>query len=232
MTSKGFASTTVTLLLVLSGCGGSSPTPQSGQNVAPPTTAPATPNAPDVKPEPAAEAPKPAPDPEPIVIPAGTSVRVRTTSEISTKTAKAGERFDASLDAPLVVGGRTVAPRGARAELVVASSDPGGRVKGVASIAVRLAAVSLGGRMTPAESGIFRVQAKTTTKKDAMKVGIGSGIGAAIGAIAGGGRGAAIGAASGAGGGGGVVLATRGDPAVIRAESVLAFKLRRPVAVD
>ena len=77
----------------------------------------------------------------------------------------------------------------------------------------------------------IRREAKATKAKDAAKVGIGSGIGAAIGAIAGGGKGAAIGAIAGGAAGGGVVASTRGDPAVIAAESVLIFELRAPLTV-
>jgi hypothetical protein len=73
--------------------------------------------------------------------------------------------------------------------------------------------------------------AKGTKKEDAVKVGVGSGIGAAIGAIAGGGKGAAIGAGVGAGAGTGVVLATKGDPAVIPSESALTFQLKAPLTV-
>jgi hypothetical protein len=64
-----------------------------------------------------------------------------------------------------------------------------------------------------------------------MKIGIGAGIGAAIGAIAGGGKGAAIGAGAGGGAGTGLVLATRGDPAVIPGESQLTFRLQGPITV-
>ena len=42
-------------------------------------------------------------------IPAGTRLTVRVGSEISSGTAKAGDRFDATLARPLVVNGKTVA---------------------------------------------------------------------------------------------------------------------------
>ena len=52
---------------------------------------------------------------------------------------------------------------------------------------------------------------RSTKKKDATKIGIGTGAGAIIGGIVGGGKGAAIGAGVGAAGGTGVVMATRGE---------------------
>ncbi|MEZ5400439.1 MAG: hypothetical protein R2729_12275 [Bryobacteraceae bacterium] len=131
----------------------------------------------------------------------------------------------ATLAAPLSLDGKTVAPRGAKVLLRVVESSDGGRVKGRARIAIRVAEIA--GR--DVRTGIYAVEARATKKKDAAKIGIGSGIGAAIGAIAGGGKGAAIGAGAGAGAGTGVVLATHGDPAVIPAESVITFRLTEPL---
>ncbi len=187
---------------------------------------------------PAAVAPAPAPVAAPPPVPvtitaaAGKALRVRTASSISTKTAQNGEVFTAVLAEPLVADGVTLAEKGATVTGVIANSDPGGRVKGVASLAVRLTRLELtNGRAVSIATNSFVKTAPHTKKKDAVKVGIGSGIGAAIGAIAGGGKGAAIGAGAGAGAGTGAVLGTRGDPAVIPSESLLTFRLQRPVSM-
>lgn len=161
------------------------------------------------------------------VIPSGTTLVVRTTSTLSTKTAKAGETFVATLEQPLSVGGRVIAPRGSQVTGRVMGVDPGGRVKGLAAISVALVSLDLpAGADLKLATSTYTAQANASKKKDAAKIGIGAGVGAAIGAIAGGGKGAAIGAGSGAGAGTGVVLATRGDAAVIPAESVLRFQVR------
>lgn len=179
------------------------------------------------------EAPPPViPEPEPVVIPAGARIQIRTTNALSTKTVETGEPFSGSLSAPLVVKKVTVAPKGAPVEGVIANSDDGGRVKGVASMSLRLTKVQMNGRMVPVQTGLFVKNAPATKKKDAIKVGIGAGIGAAIGAIAGGGKGAAIGAGAGGAAGTGAVLATHGDPAVVAAESLISFKLTAPVTLD
>lgn len=111
-------------------------------------------------------------------------------------------------------------------------SDPGGRVKGVATISVRLTRLRVGDRNVEIQTRAIAREAHATKRKDATEIGIGAGIGAAIGAIAGGGQGAAIGAASGGAAGTGLVLATHGEPAVIAAESVLTFRLTAPVTVE
>jgi outer membrane murein-binding lipoprotein Lpp len=178
---------------------------------------------------------EPAPQPparRALTIPAGTPIAVRTTTEISTDTARAGEPFDASLEEPLVVQGTVVAPRGARVIGTVASADKGGRVKGRASLSVRVRSiVTADGRILDVRTDTMSLTAEGSKKEDALKVGIATGVGAAIGAIAGGGQGAAIGAGAGAGAGAGTVLLTRGNAAVLPAESVLRFKLADPVSV-
>jgi hypothetical protein len=159
-------------------------------------------------------------------------IAVYTTTTLSTKTNQSGERFTATLAEPIVDGDWIVAKDGARVEGVIVDSDPGARVKGVASIAVTLESLTLAdGRTVNLDASRYTRQAKTTKKKDAAKIGIATGIGAAVGAIAGGGKGAAIGAGVGGGAGTGAVLATRGDPAVIPAETRVKFTLKSPLTI-
>lgn len=172
------------------------------------------------------------PPPRTFTISSGTPITVWTAEELSTKTARPGQSFSASLASPITDGDWVIARKGAPVEGVIVSSDPGGRVKGRASISIRLQSLTLAdGSRVNISTGSYTKQAKTTLKKDAIKTGIGAGVGAAIGAIAGGGKGAAIGAGAGAGAGAGVVMATRGDPAVIAGETQLSFRLQTPVTV-
>ena len=66
-------------------------------------------------------------------------------------------------------------------------------------------------------------------ERTAKYVGGGAIIGSIIGAIAGGGKGAAIGAAAGAASGAGAQVATRGRELHIPPESLLTFRLERPL---
>jgi hypothetical protein len=178
--------------------------------------------------------PKAAPPEPPKVytVAAGTPISVRTITPLSTKTAASGEPFEATLHQPIVVDGYTVAAKGATVKGVVTGSDPGGKVKGVASLTVSLASIeTAGGQVVKIDTTDHTRLAPQSKEKDALKVGIGSGIGAAIGAIAGGGKGAAIGAGAGGAAGTGMVLATRGEAAVLPSESLITFKLRAPITV-
>jgi hypothetical protein len=152
-----------------------------------------------------------------VTLASGTAIKIRTDSTISTKSAQTGDTFTAILAEPLKVDGQIVAPRGAAVTGLVAEADDGGRVKGVASLSLRLSKITIDGKAVPVDTGVFVKNAPATKKKDAIKVGIGAG--------------AAVGAATGGAAGTGVVLATHGDPAVVAAESLITFKLTTPVDV-
>jgi hypothetical protein len=161
-----------------------------------------------------------------VTVERGTTLKVRTITTLSTKSHESGDAFEASLAAPLVIDGATVARQGAAVRGVIVEADKGGRVKGRAHLAVRLTELQTAtGDWVDIDTGTVVRQAPGSKRNDAAKIGIGSGVGAAIGAIAGGGKGAAIGAGAGAGAGTGAVLATRGKEAAIPSETVLTFQL-------
>jgi hypothetical protein len=143
-----------------------------------------------------------------------------------------GDTFVATLDKELVADGFVIAERGARVEGRVVSSDRGGKVKGVASMAVELTRVhTADGQNVAVETVSFQKQAEQSRRQDAEKVGAGAAIGAVIGAMGGGGKGAAIGAGAGGGIGAGSVLLTRGDAARLPTETRISFRLRAPVTL-
>lgn len=164
---------------------------------------------------------------------AGTPLRVRTTNALSTASVKTGEVFAATLEEPIVDGTWVIATKGSSVRGIIANADPGGKVKGVASLSLRLTQIQTAdGQNVDVSTNTYGVQAKSSQKKDAKKIGIASGVGAAIGAIVGGGKGAAIGAGAGAGAGTAAVVTTRGEAAVIGSESVLTFELAEPVRIQ
>jgi hypothetical protein len=176
--------------------------------------------------------PPPPPKPREVTLAAGTEIQVQLISTLSTKTNKAGEGVAGTLVYPIADGDWVIAPTGAAVSGVIVTSDPGGRVKGVASMSIKLTKLTLAdGRTVQISTSAHSAAAKSGAKKDVAKVGVATGAGAIIGGIAGGGKGAAIGAGVGAGAGTGAVLATRGDPAVIPASTLISFKLTEPITV-
>ena len=203
-----------------------SPNPAAAKPAPPKTEATAKPAA---APTPAPAAPAP---PKPVVLAAGTALKVRTTNTLSTKLQKAGDTFEVSLAEPLVVDGKEVVAKNTMLMGRVVESDPGGRVKGVASLSIELNHLhTADGKMVEIATNTVSVEAASSAKKDAVKVGVATAVGTAIGAIAGGKKGAGIGAATGAGAGTAVVLGTRGDAAEIAGETLLDFSLRSTVTL-
>lgn len=158
-------------------------------------------------------------------IPAGSRLTVRVGSEISSGTARAGERFDATLTRNLVVNGKTLAPAGAPVRGKVTSAKSSGRLHAPGQLALRLTSVQVNGRMVPISASSYFAKGKTHTKSNAMKIGGGAAAGALIGGLVGGGKGAGIGALAGGGAGTGVAAATGKEEAVIPAEAALTFTM-------
>ena len=185
-------------------------------------------NAPAPRPEPV-RAPPPPPKPKVAKLAAGQVFTIRTTGELSTKSAKNGEVFAAVLEEPINVDGWVVAATGAKVDGRIVEVDKGGRIKGKANLAIELTSFTTSdGQKIDIVTSPVNTDAEANKGKDVAKVGIGAGAGAGIGAIAGGGKGAAIGAAVGAG----VGALMRGADAVIPAETVVGFELRSPVTVQ
>jgi hypothetical protein len=156
-------------------------------------------------------------------IPAGTRITVRTDSQISSKSAKAGDRFNANLARDLVVNGKTIAAKGAPVKGKVTYAKSSGRLHAPGQLTLRLASIEIGNKMVPISTSGFHAKGKGHTKSNVTKIGGGAAAGALIGGLAGGGKGALIGTAVGAGAGTGVAAATGKEEAVVHAETVITF---------
>jgi hypothetical protein len=173
------------------------------------------------------------PEPEPkITIPSGTRLRVLLIDGVSSNKSSSGDQFMASLADPVVINGKTVLAKGTKVRGRVVDANDSGRVKGRASIQLKLTDVVRNNAPDIAISTkTFSAVAEATKKRDAAIIGGGAGLGAAIGAIAGGGKGAAIGAAVGGGAGTGTVLATKGKEIHYPPETRLTFTLAQSVEI-
>ena len=140
-------------------------------------------------------------------------IPVRLVDGLSSERNVPGDSFSATLDKELVVDGFVIAERGARVEGRVVASDRGGKVQGVAALAVALTRLHLSdGQTVSIQTDSFDKHAVATQQQDAEKVVGGAAIGAVIGAIAGGGKGAAVGAGVGGGAGAELFCSRAGSP--------------------
>jgi len=151
-------------------------------------------------------------------------------ADISSETAKQGERFQAFLDQDIAANGRLVVAKGARAYGVVTAVDDGSKMKGKALLAVELTDLQVGDQVVSIKTQPLQVQGQASS--GGKKVAGGAILGTTIGAIAGGGEGAAIGAAVGAGAGGVAAAAGSVDAAVIPAQKIEAFTVAVPFQVQ
>jgi len=184
--------------------------------------------------QPKIAAPRPAVAPAQgrVVVPAGSVITVRMIDAVDSNAAGAGERFRASLDTPLQVGEKVVAPRGADATVQVVRVEQSGRLTGRDEIALDLYEITINGKKYPVATSYAEVQSESRGRDTAKKTGGGAALGAIIGGIAGGGRGAAIGATAGAGAGAAVQVMTKGERVRIPSESRLDFTLKQPLAIE
>lgn len=172
----------------------------------------------------------PAPIP-PVTIPEGTTFTVRMIDAIDSEKNNVGDVFSGTLEAPVVVDGKVVVPKGADVQGRVVASKAGGKFTGRPEISLTLTKLSLAGRSYDLSTGDFAASGSSRGKETAVAVGGGAAVGAVIGALAGGGKGAAIGAAAGAGAGTGVQAVRKAGQVKVASEAILDFRLQKPVSV-
>jgi len=88
---------------------------------------------------------------------------VFTSSTLSTKSNASGDAFNAVLAKAIVSDDWVIAKHGARVDGIIVDSDPGGRVKGVASMTVTLRRLTLAdGRTIDLDTNTVIQEAKST----------------------------------------------------------------------
>jgi hypothetical protein len=162
-------------------------------------------------------------------IPAGTSLTVTMSDEVSTSSSKEGDTFHAALTDAWIVDGRVVAQRGDHVVGRVDDIVTPGKVKGRAQLTLVLTELATNDRRYKIKTEPFVAIAVDNKERDAAIIAGGAGVGAAIGAITGGKKGAAIGAILGGGGGTAAVLTTPGKSMKIEPETKVNFVLDNDV---
>ncbi len=168
---------------------------------------------------------------KPVTLPEGTQITVVLNQTLSSADSRSGDRFDASVSAPVVVDGKTVIPKDARVKGRVVEARPSGRLHGVARLRLALASVEVGGKSYEIDTTGAARAGGSHKKRNIELIGGGAGLGAIIGGIAGGGKGALIGGAAGAGAGTATAAITGKKDIRIPAETHLTFRLTQPVTI-
>ena len=166
-----------------------------------------------------------------VTIPAGTRISVRTIDTIDSAKNRVGDRFQASLEEPLIVDDKVVAAKGADVYGRLEESKETGTFTGRSELKLALTGIVVDGKTVPILTGDYELTGKSKGASTAKRTIGGVAIGSIIGAIAGGGKGAAIGAGTGAGVGAGSEIITKGDQVKIPSETLLDFTLEQSVSI-
>lgn len=166
-----------------------------------------------------------------VTIPAGTRISVRTIDSIDSSKNLVGDRFEASLEEPLIVDGNVVVAKGAEVFGRLAESKASGTFSGRSQLRLELTGIVVNGQTMPLVTGEYELSGKSRGASTAKRTVGGAAIGSLIGALAGGGEGAAIGAGVGAGVGAGSETVTKGDQVKVPSETLIDFTLQQEVSV-
>ncbi len=167
-------------------------------------------------------------------VPAGTEITVRTNDKIDARHPSDSRIYTAVVDRDVRDNsGRVVIPKGSNAELIMRDASSSDIVVDLESVDVngRRYTVSSPPETVSNDNSVERKEGVGANQRTGKYVGGGAIIGSIIGAIAGGGKGAAIGAANGAGAGAVGQTVTRGGSVALPSESLLTFRLDRPLMV-
>jgi BON domain len=169
-----------------------------------------------------------------ITIPVNSSIQVRLSDSITTKTAKTDDQFHGTLAAGVYADGVVAIPTGSPVLGRVVSAKPAGHFVSAAELALEITTIRLPqpdgkGQDVGIVTEYLSSNGKGRGSNTAAKAGGGAAAGTIIGAIAGGGPGAAIGAASGGALGLGANAITSGGQIELKPEALLRFQTAAPL---
>jgi hypothetical protein len=162
-----------------------------------------------------------------VTLPAGTMLAVRLIDRVSSDKNQTGDRFEATLDTPVMIDGAVAADKGASVVGRVVRARKAGRMTNPSELVLDLVELVCPTGRVPIETDPVEQSGESSSHAgDAVAIGSTAALGTALGAIFGGGMGAAIGAAAGGAVGAGGTLGAKGKPTAVKSEAVLMFRLR------
>ena len=161
----------------------------------------------------------------------GTVLVVRMIDSIDSDLNRPGESFRATLEEPVMLSGRALAPKGSAATVELVHVKQSGKLRGQDEIALQLRSIRVNDKTYPLTNQFAQLESESKGKQTAKLVGGTAAVGALIGAITGGKKGAVVGAAAGAGAGTALQLA-RGQQVNVSSEALLTFTLDESLAFD
>lgn len=178
-------------------------------------------------------------------LPPDTVISVQMNGTLTSRTARVGDKFTATVTVPVYVNGRTVIPAGSIVEGRVTQVTPAKRMNRSGTIGIDFdnlvfpngTAVTLVGSLTSDDPETrrriddeSRVSGEGNNRASVF-VGGGGAIGAVLGGIAGGGKGAVLGGVVGAGAGIASILLSKGEEAQVPSSTPFGIQIREALII-
>ena len=175
--------------------------------------------------------------PAPLMLAAGARVPATANDTISTRSAKAGDPFTATVSQDVKdATGRVVIPAGATVSGTITAADPAPNPNSTGRIDLSVTNVTVHGRSYAIDASVVAMdtimKGRGVTKADAAKVAGGAAAGAIVGKLLGKNtKGAVIGGVAGAAAGAAAARASRDIDVVIPKGAAITIKLNAPLTV-
>jgi uncharacterized membrane protein len=178
----------------------------------------------------------PGPQYESMTVAGGTNVYVTLDQELSTKTSQVGDRFTATLTAPVVAGNRVALSAGTRISGHVTAVQKSGEPGEAAVLNVEFDDVMVDGESYPVSMSVAeanpRMEGRDNTAEKAGKIGVGAAAGAILGRVIGGNKtGTIVGGVVGAAAGSALILGSADSDAILDSGSAMTLTLDVPLTV-
>ena len=165
---------------------------------------------------------------EPGRLSVGQELDLRLQSALSSSTAQAEQRFEATTAVDLMQDGRVLIPAGSRVRGVVREVKKAGNIDRVGSLTLAFDQITVNGRDIPIRALATQIYESQGIREETGTVGTAAGVGAIVGGIIGGLKGAIVGATIGAGG---VIAATEGADINLPAGTIVRVRFDSPVRI-
>ena len=162
------------------------------------------------------------------IVPVGQELDVRLQTALSSGTATAEQRFEATTAVDLMQGNDVLIPAGSVVRGVVSSVTKAGNIERTGRLTLAFDQIVVNGRERPFRAMATQVFESGGIREEAKTLGTAGAVGAIVGGIIGGVKGAVIGATIGAGG---VIAATEGKDIDLPAGTIIRVRVDSPLDV-
>ena len=164
-----------------------------------------------------------------VTVPEATEMQVRLDTPLSSRTARAEDRFEGTVMVPVYVDNRMVVAAGARVRGTVVSAMPADRPARGGKLDLAFNTLELeDNTRVDVRSRVVSISENIDRSETGQKAGIGAALGVLLGSVMGGKKGALLGLIVGGAGG---AITTRGEEVELPEGTILTLRTERPVTI-